>query len=134
MGPEHLIRDGHLSPPSRRPVSGRLRRTVGRAAAVDDRLCPERGKVRDILACGDDLLICATDRVSAFDRVQTTIPWKGEVLTGLSLYHFERTADIVRNHVVRAVTARTLRVRRCRVLPVARARRARREEARRTGG
>ena len=88
-------------------------------AAVDDRLCPERGKVRDILACGDDdLLICATDRVSAFDRVLTTIPWKGEVLTGLSLYHFERTADIVRNHVVRAVTARTLRVRRCRVLPV----------------
>jgi phosphoribosylaminoimidazole-succinocarboxamide synthase len=77
-----------------------------------------RGKVRDILSCGDDLLICATDRVSAFDRVLTTIPWKGEVLTGLSLYHFENTADIVRNHVVEAVTARTMRVRRCQVFPV----------------
>ena len=87
-------------------------------ASVDDRLRPERGKVRDILTCGGDLLICATDRVSVFDRVLTTIPWKGEVLTGLSLYHFERTADIVGNHVVRSVTARTLRVRRCRVLPV----------------
>ena len=85
---------------------------------IDGRLCPERGKVRDIVSCGDDLLICATDRVSAFDRILTTIPWKGEVLTGLSLYHFERTADIIRNHVVRLVTARTLRVRRCRVLPV----------------
>ena len=87
-------------------------------AAVDDRLRPERAKVRDLVACGSDLLLCATDRVSAFDRVLTTIPWKGEVLTGLSLYHFERTADIVPNHVVRRVTARTLRVRRCRVLPV----------------
>ena len=87
-------------------------------AAVDDRLRPERAKVRDLVACGSDLLICATDRVSAFDRVLTTIPWKGEVLTGLSLFHFERTADLVPNHVVRRVTARTLRVRRCRVLPV----------------
>ena len=87
-------------------------------AAVDDRLRPERAKVRDLVACGSDLLICATDRVSAFDRVLTTIPWKGEVLTGLSLFHFERTADIVPNHVVSRVTARTLRVRRCRVLPV----------------
>ena len=87
-------------------------------SSVDDRLRPERAKVRDLVACGSDLLICATDRVSAFDRVLTTIPWKGEVLTGLSLYQFERTADIVPNHVVRRVTARTLRVRRCRVLPV----------------
>jgi len=87
-------------------------------ANVDDRLRPKRGKVRDILACAGDLLICTTDRVSAFDRVLTTIPWKGEVLTGLSLYHFGRTADIVRNHLVRAVTARTIRVRYCRVLPV----------------
>ena len=87
-------------------------------ATLDDRLRPQRGKVRDILACGSDLLICATDRVSAFDRVLTTIPWKGEVLTGLSLYYFERTADIVRNHLVRPVTARTMRVRRCQVLQV----------------
>lgn len=87
-------------------------------STVDDRLQPVRGKVRDILSCGDDLLICATDRVSAFDRVLTTIPWKGEVLTRLSLYHFDNTADIVRNHVVEAVTARTMRVRRCQVLPV----------------
>lgn len=86
--------------------------------AVDDRLRPQRGKVRDVIGCGRDLLICATDRVSAFDRVLTTIPWKGEVLTGISLFHFNRTADIVRNHMVRAVTARTMCVRRCQILPV----------------
>jgi phosphoribosylaminoimidazole-succinocarboxamide synthase len=62
-----------------------------------------QGKVRDIYEAGDDLLLVATDRISAFDVVlPTPIPDKGRVLTGLSLYWFERTGDIVANHVLSA--------------------------------
>ena len=61
-----------------------------------------RGKVRDVLDAGDGLLlIAATDRISAFDVVlPDEIPDKGRVLTGLSLHWFDRTADIVGNHLV----------------------------------
>jgi phosphoribosylaminoimidazole-succinocarboxamide synthase len=61
-----------------------------------------RGKVRDLYEVrGDQLLLVATDRISAFDAVlPDPIPGKGRVLTGLSLFWFERTADLVRNHVV----------------------------------
>ena len=60
------------------------------------------GKVRDLYAVGDDqLLLVASDRLSAFDVVlPTPIPAKGRVLTGLSRFWFERTADLVANHLV----------------------------------
>lgn len=59
-----------------------------------------RGKVRDIFAIGDDhLLIVASDRLSAFDVIlPDPIPGKGEVLTGISRFWFERTRHIVANH------------------------------------
>ena len=62
-----------------------------------------RGKVRDIYEVGDRLLIVATDRLSAFDVVlPTPIPDKGHVLTQLSLFWFNRLADVVPNHVLTA--------------------------------
>jgi phosphoribosylaminoimidazole-succinocarboxamide synthase len=62
-----------------------------------------RGKVRDIYEVGDELLIVATDRLSAFDVVlPTPIPDKGRVLTQLSLFWFEKLASIVPNHVISA--------------------------------
>jgi phosphoribosylaminoimidazole-succinocarboxamide synthase len=62
-----------------------------------------RGKVRDVYEAGDDLLLVATDRISAFDVVlPTPIPGKGRVLTGLSLFWFAQTADLVPNHVIAA--------------------------------
>jgi phosphoribosylaminoimidazole-succinocarboxamide synthase len=62
-----------------------------------------RGKVRDIYELGDQLLIVATDRLSAFDVVlPTPIPDKGKVLTQLSLFWFDRLAGIVPNHVIAA--------------------------------
>ena len=62
------------------------------------------GKVRDLYAVGDDqLLLVASDRLSAYDViVPTAIPDKGAVLTGLSLWWFEQLADVVPNHVVTA--------------------------------
>ena len=59
------------------------------------------GKVREIYDLGDQLLIVASDRVSTYDVVHPTpIPDKGKVLTGLSAFWFERTADIVPGHVI----------------------------------
>jgi phosphoribosylaminoimidazole-succinocarboxamide synthase len=60
------------------------------------------GKVRDLYAVGDDqLLLVASDRMSAYDVIlPTPIPDKGAVLTGLSLWWFEQLADVVPHHVV----------------------------------
>jgi phosphoribosylaminoimidazole-succinocarboxamide synthase len=60
-----------------------------------------RGKVRDIYAVDDRLLLVASDRISTYDVVHPTpIPDKGKVLTGLSAFWFDRTAEICPNHVV----------------------------------
>jgi phosphoribosylaminoimidazole-succinocarboxamide synthase len=60
-----------------------------------------RGKVRDIYQVGEDLLIVATDRISAFDYVLGSgIPDKGKVLTQLSAFWFERMGDLVPHHVI----------------------------------
>jgi len=67
-----------------------------------------RGKVRDVYAVDDDhLLIVATDRISAFDCVlPTPIEHKGEVLTALSRFWFEKLANVVPNHLVTTDIAR----------------------------
>jgi len=66
-----------------------------------DRRPNRQGKVRDIYDFGDRLLIVASDRISAFDYVLGSgIPDKGKVLTQISSFWFEKTRDIVRNHVV----------------------------------
>lgn len=93
-----------------------------------------RGKVRDIYRIGDDeLLLVATDRISAFDVVlPDPIPDKGRVLTGLSLFWLEHLADVVPNHLVSAriedfpepfrsddsLAGRAMLVRRAQVIPV----------------
>ena len=62
-----------------------------------------RGKVRDIYDLGDELLIVATDRLSAFDVIlPTPIPDKGRVLTQLSLFWFNLLAEVIPNHVLSA--------------------------------
>jgi phosphoribosylaminoimidazole-succinocarboxamide synthase len=62
-----------------------------------------RGKVRDIYDLGDQLLIVATDRLSAFDVIlPTPIPDKGRVLTQLSLFWFDLLKDVIPNHVLSA--------------------------------
>jgi phosphoribosylaminoimidazole-succinocarboxamide synthase len=67
-----------------------------------------RGKVREVYAAptGNALLLVASDRISAYDWVLTTpIPDKGKVLTQLSLWWFERLAEVVPNHVIAATGA-----------------------------
>ncbi|MCB1007550.1 MAG: phosphoribosylaminoimidazolesuccinocarboxamide synthase [Acidobacteria bacterium] len=62
---------------------------------------PRRGKVRDVYDLGDALLIVATDRLSAYDHVLSPpIPGKGKILTQLANFWFDRTADLVPNHLL----------------------------------
>ena len=91
-----------------------------------------RGKVRDIYDLGDQLLIVATDRLSAFDVIlPTPIPDKGRVLTQLSLFWFELLSDVIPNHVLSAtefpppfdahreeLTGRSMLVRKTEPLPI----------------
>jgi phosphoribosylaminoimidazole-succinocarboxamide synthase len=62
-----------------------------------------RGKVRDLYAVDDALLLVATDRISAFDHVLGTgIPGKGRILTQISLFWFDLLKEIVPNHLITA--------------------------------
>jgi phosphoribosylaminoimidazole-succinocarboxamide synthase len=83
------------------------------------------GKVRELYADGEDIIMVASDRVSVYDVVlPTPVPGKGEVLTGLSLWWFGRLGDLVPNHVLSATdvppqwAGRALRCRRLTMLPV----------------
>lgn len=89
-----------------------------RKAGVPGRIPLLRGKVRDILDLGDELVIVTSDRVSAFDRVLTTIPCKGQVLNQISLFWFRETRDIVPNHVLSEISPRAVRVRKCPLVPL----------------
>ncbi|MBI5413606.1 phosphoribosylaminoimidazolesuccinocarboxamide synthase [Candidatus Peregrinibacteria bacterium] len=58
------------------------------------------GKVRDNYTKGDRRLLIVTDRLSAFDRVITTIPFKGQVLNQITQFWFDQTKDIIGNHAI----------------------------------
>jgi len=61
----------------------------------------KQGKVRDIYDLGSELLIIATDRISAFDYVlDSTIPEKGKILNQIAAFWFDKTADIIENHII----------------------------------
>ena len=77
------------------------------------------GKVRDTYDLGDGrLLLVTTDRQSGFDRMLGAIPFKGQVLNRTSLYWFERTREIVANHVLSSPHANAVVARKCTVLPI----------------
>jgi phosphoribosylaminoimidazole-succinocarboxamide synthase len=83
------------------------------------------GKIRDVYADGDDVVLVASDRVSVYDVVlPTPIPDKGAILTRLSLWWFEQLADLVPHHVISATdvpaefAGRAIRCKRLTMLPV----------------
>ena len=95
-------------------------------SVLDDLPLLASGKVREIYDLGDTLLLVASDRISTYDVVHPTpIPDKGAVLTGLSTFWFERTADLVANHLISVADGvpdeargRGMVVRKLRMLPV----------------
>ncbi len=92
-----------------------------------------QGKVRDILDLGDKLLIITSDRISAFDVVfPNLIPNKGKILNQISVFFFNKTKDIIDNHLITAevseypeefhqfseyLTDRSMLVKKTRVIP-----------------
>jgi phosphoribosylaminoimidazole-succinocarboxamide synthase len=94
--------------------------------AVADLPLLASGKVREMYDLQDAILMVASDRISTYDVVHPTpIPDKGKVLTGLSVFWFRRTVDIVPNHYVSStdgvpdeVRGRALNVRRLEMLPL----------------
>ena len=83
------------------------------------------GKVRELYDLGDRLLMVASDRISTYDVIHPTpIPGKGAVLTGMSVFWFELTADIAANHLISFigvpddVRGRALAVKRLRMVPI----------------
>jgi len=83
------------------------------------------GKVRDVYADGDELILVASDRISIYDvALPTPIPDKGRLLTALSLWWFEQLADLVPNHVISATdvpaefAGRAIRCQRLDMVPV----------------
>jgi phosphoribosylaminoimidazole-succinocarboxamide synthase len=103
-------------------------------STVPDLKLLKRGKVRDLYAIDDDrLLIVATDRISAFDCIlPTAIARKGEVLTSLSKFWFDKLVDVVSHHLItidpaempesvqqaKGLSGRSMLVRRTEVFPV----------------
>ena len=93
-----------------------------------------RGKVRDVYDLGDELLLVATDRISAYDVVlPTPIPGKGAMLTGISRFWFELFDDVVPHHLIEVIEdhappgledhlaqlrGRTMRCRKTQVVPI----------------
>ena len=92
--------------------------------ALTDLTLHSSGKVREMYEVDDDLLMVASDRISAYDVIMPTlIPDKGRVLTQMSLFWFDSTRDICPNHFVsedvpEEVAGRAIRVRRLDMYPV----------------
>ena len=78
----------------------------------------QRGKVRDSYVGGGKRYIVTTDRISAFDRVLGTLPFKGQVLNRVATFWFEQTKNFVPNHLVAAPDPQVMDVLDCKPLPV----------------
>jgi phosphoribosylaminoimidazole-succinocarboxamide synthase len=76
------------------------------------------GKVRDNYVFGNNRIIIASDRLSAFDVFITTIPFKGQILSAISNYQFKATEHIVANHMIEVLDPNVVLVKQCEVLPV----------------
>lgn len=76
------------------------------------------GKVRDIYLQPQRVVLIATDRHSSFDRIIAYIPGKGEVLNRLSAFWFEKTSDLIPNHVLAVPDPNVTVAKRCRPLPI----------------
>ncbi len=78
-----------------------------------------RGKVRDTYADDDRLVLVTTDRISAFDHIlRQTIPFKGQILNKLAAFFFDKTADLVPNHVLAVPHGNVTVARRLTPIPV----------------
>lgn len=110
--------------PDRGPVVTKTISQAHLSNVLRDATIPElpghyRGKVRDNYDLPDGRrIIIATDRLSAFDRILTAVPFKGEALTQIARFWFERTADVCPNHVIEYPDPNVVVCRRLAIMPV----------------
>ncbi len=76
------------------------------------------GKVRDSYTIDDNRIIITTDRISAFDRVLCTLPFKGQVLNQLAAFWFERTKGTIPNHFIEMPDPNVLLAHECKLVPI----------------
>ncbi|MCB0319242.1 MAG: hypothetical protein KDD56_10845, partial [Bdellovibrionales bacterium] len=76
------------------------------------------GKVRDVYSQGDKLTIVVTDRLSCFDVVLTTVPYKGQILNQMATHWFKKSDFIIQNHLIDIPDPNVVIVKKCEVLPV----------------
>jgi len=76
------------------------------------------GKVRDIYIAKDYITLISTDRHSSFDRNIAYIPFKGEILNQISLFWFDQTKDIIKNHVLKTPDPNVVVAKKCKPLPI----------------
>ena len=77
-----------------------------------------KGKVRENFSQDDKILMITSDRVSAFDHVLGTIPFKGQILSEIANFRFEKTKDLVPNHIIDTPDPQVLVAKRAKTLPV----------------
>ena len=77
-----------------------------------------RGKVRDNYYFDNQILMVTSDRVSAFDHVLGTIPFKGQILSEIASFWFDKTKNIVPNHFIKSIDPQVLLVKEAKTLPV----------------
>ncbi|NHJ24792.1 MAG: phosphoribosylaminoimidazolesuccinocarboxamide synthase [Candidatus Lokiarchaeota archaeon] len=77
-----------------------------------------KGKVRDNYINNDFRIIIATDRLSAFDRVITTIPFKGQLLNQVSSFWFDKTKHLAKNHIISIPDPNVAIVQQCELIPI----------------
>ena len=76
------------------------------------------GKVRDFYLKGDKRIIITTDRLSAFDRVLGAFPYKGQALNQLSQFWFDKTQDVIQNHMISVPDPNVMVVKNCTLIPI----------------
>jgi phosphoribosylaminoimidazole-succinocarboxamide synthase len=96
-------------------LRGHLDKTL---AGVDSPAPSYRGKVRDVWSKGDEILLVASDRISAFDVVLGTVPMKGQLLTEQSTFWLEKAASVVTTHLIERVDAQAMRCKKTQAIPV----------------
>ena len=76
------------------------------------------GKVRDNYFKDDKIIMVTTDRISAFDHVLGTVPFKGQILNQMAVFWFDKTKDIIQNHLLDFPDPNVMVVQKCEPLPI----------------
>lgn len=104
----------------RQIISENLTNTISETFFDDLGFEISKGKVRDIYSSkqNENMILISTDRVSAFDRIIGFIPYKGQVISQISLWWFNETKHILPNHIIACPDPNVIVVKKCQIFPI----------------